>query len=136
MTRTNSRRPLPATGRPWPELRAHLEELKQGDADWRGGRTGAYVFWASDEVLEVAKAAHTMFFSENGLSPKAFPSLARLEREVLEHSADLLQGDHSVGSLTSGGTESIMVAVKTARDAMVAERGITSPEMVLPYSAH
>jgi len=131
-----TRRPLPATGRPWPELRSELEELKRGDADWRGGRTGAYVFWASDEVLEVAKAAYAMFFSENGLSPKAFPSLARLEREVLEHAADLLQGDHAVGSLTSGGTESIMVAVKTARDAMVHERGITSPEMVLPYSAH
>jgi sphinganine-1-phosphate aldolase len=132
----STRLPLPQRGRPWPELERELRERKADDADWRRGRTGAYVFWASDEVLDVAKRASEMYFSENGLSPKAFPSLARMEREVLGHAADLLQGDHAVGSMTSGGTESIMVAVKTARDAMVAERGVEAPEIVMPYSAH
>lgn len=131
-----TRRPLPQRGRAWDAIEAELLERKRGDADWRAGRTGAYVFWANDDVLEVAKRASELYFSENGLAPKAFPSLARMEAEVLGYAADLLQGDHAVGSMTSGGTESIMVAVKTARDAVVAERGVTEPEMVLPYSAH
>lgn len=127
---------LPKMGKSPAEISQSLSALRHNDADWRGGRTGAYVFWASDEILRVAQDAYLTFFSENGLSPKAFPSLYKLEREVLEITAHLLRGETAVGSMTSGGTESIMVAVKTARDKARHERGIQQAEMVLPRSAH
>lgn len=127
---------LPNRGLPREHILRHLDSLREADADWRHGRVGAYVFFAGDDVLNVAKEAYEAFFSENGLSPKAFPSLGRLEQEVLEIAAGLLRGPGSVGSMTSGGTESIMVAVKTARDKAVAERAVRDPQIVLPRSAH
>ena len=113
---------LPKVGKSATEISRGLSALRRNDADWRGGRTGAYVFWASDEILKVAQDAYLTFFSENGLSPKAFPSLYQLEHEVLDITAHLLRGKTAVGSMTSGGTESIMVAVKTARAAQSSVR--------------
>jgi glutamate/tyrosine decarboxylase-like PLP-dependent enzyme len=79
-----------------------------------------------------------MYFSENGLNPTAFPSLRKFETEVVAMTASLLGGGpRTVGNMTTGGTESIMMAVKTARDWGVKERGVRgTPEMVLPVSAH
>ena len=128
---------LPATGMSRAELMARLEELRAGDADWRSGRTFSLVYYAGDELLEVLKEAYGKFFSENGLSPLAFPSLRRFEQEVVRICADLFHaGPEAAGSMTSGGSESILLAVKTARDQARAERGIAEPEMLLPLSAH
>ena len=127
---------FPKRGKSLEQIKEQLGRARSSDADWRGGKTGAYVFWANDEILEVAQEAYLAFFSENGLSPKAFPSLSRLEDEVLRMTAELLNGKNAVGSMTSGGTESIMVAVKAARDKARHEREIQEPEMVLPKSAH
>jgi glutamate/tyrosine decarboxylase-like PLP-dependent enzyme len=79
-----------------------------------------------------------MFFSENGLNPTAFPSLRKFETEVVRMALSLLNGDgETVGNMTSGGTESILMAVKTARDwARGKYPEIIFPEMVLPASAH
>jgi sphinganine-1-phosphate aldolase len=79
-----------------------------------------------------------MFFHENALNPTAFPSLRQFESEVTAMAADMLGGDeHVVGNLTSGGSESVMMAVKTARDwARKARPEITQPEMLLPITAH
>ena len=79
-----------------------------------------------------------MFFSENGLNPTAFPSLRELETQVVAMVASLLNGDGEVvGNMTSGGTESLLMAVKTAREWARAHRPeIQSPEMILPLTAH
>ena len=71
---------------------------------------------AGDDVLEVAKEAYLRFFSTNGLLPGTFPSLARFEREVLDYAAGLFHGPEATGSITSGGSESILMGVKSARD--------------------
>jgi glutamate/tyrosine decarboxylase-like PLP-dependent enzyme len=75
---------------------------------------------------------------ENGLSPFAFPSLKQLETEVIAMTAGLLGGDaETVGSFTCGGTESIFMAVKTARDWARAERpDVKMPQMIKPVTAH
>ncbi|MCP4722166.1 MAG: aspartate aminotransferase family protein, partial [Desulfobacteraceae bacterium] len=74
--------------------------------------------------------------SSNGLNPMAFQSLKRFETEVVRMTADLLNGDDEVvGIMTSGGTESCLLAVKTYRD-MARKKGIKRPEMILPESAH
>jgi glutamate/tyrosine decarboxylase-like PLP-dependent enzyme len=79
-----------------------------------------------------------MFFSENGLNPMAFPSLKKFEAEVVSMTASLLGGDsETAGNMTSGGTESILMGVKTAREWARAHRpAVTNPEMILPATAH
>lgn len=129
---------FPARGTPKAELMARLGELRARDADWRRGRTWSLVYFAGDEITGVLEEAYRLFFHENALNPMAFPSLRRLEAEVVAMTADLLGGGpEAVGNMTSGGSESILMAVKTARDRARAERPeITAPEMVLPVTAH
>src|SRR3954454_23044834 len=74
---------FPKQRQTWAELDARMDEAKAQDVDWRQGRIGVYIHYAGDDVLDVAKRAYMKFFSETGLGPKAFPSLARFEREVL-----------------------------------------------------
>jgi glutamate/tyrosine decarboxylase-like PLP-dependent enzyme len=129
---------LPKQGLSRDELRQRLNEMRSADADWRGGKTFSLVYYAGDELLDVLKEAYGAFFSENGLSPLAFPSLRRFETEVLRISARLFHGtDETAGTMTSGGSESVLMAVKTARDWARAEKPeVTEPEMLLPVSAH
>ena len=129
---------LPLQGTSRDIILERMKELRERDADWRAGKTWSLVYHAGDEVTELLKEAYTMFFSENGLNPMAFPSLRTFEAEVVAMTAGLLGGDQqTAGSMTSGGTESILMAVKTAREwAKAKEPAITAPEMILPATAH
>ena len=129
---------LAAKGMPREEVLSMMRDLRARDADWRRGRMWCLVYYAGDEILELLKEAYTMFFSENGLSPIAFPSLRQFEAEVVAMTAAMLGGGpEASGTMTSGGTESILMAVKAARDRARAERPeISAPEMVLPLTAH
>ncbi|QRK04273.1 aspartate aminotransferase family protein [Archangium violaceum] len=118
------------------DVLARMREMRTEDAHWKEGRTWSLVYNAGEDVRRVAAEAYTEFMSENGLSPLAFPSLRRFESEVLAIAAELFHGDTATGTMTSGGTESILMAVKTARDFALAERGISEPEMVMPASVH
>jgi glutamate/tyrosine decarboxylase-like PLP-dependent enzyme len=129
---------MPDQGTDWTSLQTRMRDMGQGDADWRQGRTAVYVFNAGEEVLRVAKEAYAMYQSENGLGPLAFPSLKRMEAEVIEMGLGLLHGpEGACGNMTSGGTESILMAVKTCRDqAAAAGRDVQGAEIVVPFSAH
>ena len=108
---------LPKQGKSWSELDGEMDAARKGDVDWRRGRVGVYIHYAGEEVLDVAKKAYLRFFSENGLGPKAFPSLARFESDVVAMTLRLLNGGADArGAMTTGGTESIFLAVKSARD--------------------
>ncbi|MBX3428707.1 MAG: aspartate aminotransferase family protein [Hyphomonadaceae bacterium] len=116
-----------------------MRDLARGDVKWRDGRTGMYIFNAGPEVEHVQKTAYAMFASENGLGPAAFPSLAQMEREVVAAGLSLLNAPAgAAGSMTSGGTDSIFLAVKTARDHARAERGMNGRRLniVAPSSVH
>jgi glutamate/tyrosine decarboxylase-like PLP-dependent enzyme len=129
---------LPLEGTDWSTLRRQLAEIGAGDVDWRSGRTAVYVFNAGEDVLRVAKDAYALFQSENALGPAAFPSLARMESEVVAMGLSLLQApDGACGNMTSGGSESIFLAVKACREAARA-RGVDTrgAEILLPRSAH
>ncbi len=129
---------LPAQGMPAEELLQAMRDMKAQDANWRGGRTWSLVYYAGDEHTRVIQDAYNLFFMENALNPTAFPSLQRMENDVVAITASLLGGnDETAGTMTSGGTESILLAVKTYRDwARAMHPEITAPEMVLPASAH
>lgn len=129
---------LPKKGKSKEELFSEMEQFRQNDVPWKDGRAFSLVFYPGDEVAEVLKEAYQRFFFENGLNPTAFPSLRKMETEVVSIAADLMKGDDAVvGNMTSGGTESILLAVKTAREYALAEKPyIKQPEMVLPITAH
>jgi glutamate/tyrosine decarboxylase-like PLP-dependent enzyme len=128
---------LPRHGLPREEL---VRLLKLGSADdirpVEHMVAGAQ-YPAGDDVLEVAKEAYLEFFSTNALLPSLFASLAQFEREVIDMTAHLLHGEAATGSITSGGSESILMGVKSARDrARVLHPEVSAPDMVVPVSAH
>ena len=129
---------LPKKGRPAEELLEQLAQLKQHDVAWESGKVLAYVYEPKKETEAVTKAAYSMYLIENGLDPTAFPSLLQLENQLMGIAIDLLNGDEeTVGSFTSGGTESIILAVKTARDYYKDKQPeIAVPEMIIAETAH
>jgi len=128
---------LPEKGIPRDELLARMRERKRADADWRGGRTFSLVYPAGEDVDELLREAAELYLFENALNPFRFPSLRQMEDEVVAIAAELLHaGPAAGGAMTSGGTESILMGVKTARERARTERGVTKPELVAPVSAH
>ena len=129
---------FPEKGVAHEEIFKLMDEAKKDDIVWEEGRVWSLVYHAGEAHTEMLKKAYNMFFSKNALSPLAFPSLKKFETEVVSMTADLFNGDKKTcGSLTSGGTESIMMAIKTYRNwARKKFPDIKEPEMVLPSSAH
>jgi glutamate/tyrosine decarboxylase-like PLP-dependent enzyme len=133
------RKSLPDTGADWPTLDARMTEMAEGDIDWRRGRTPLYVFYATDSVYRVGRDAFMKFFTENALGGKrAFFSLKRMEEEIVDMALGLFHAPaEACGAMTTGGSESIFLAVRTCRDWTRANRPrIAKPNIVAPYSAH
>ncbi|MEU6342482.1 aminotransferase class V-fold PLP-dependent enzyme [Streptomyces sp. NPDC046977] len=131
--------PSPAlpSGRPAGEVLSALRALRAQDAPTRGGRTFAYVYDSGLAGVDgLAAAAYAEFATVNGLDMTVFPSVARLENDVVGAAVVLLGAPGAQGSFTSGGTESILLAVKTARDHARAVRQVTEPQLLLPSTAH
>jgi glutamate/tyrosine decarboxylase-like PLP-dependent enzyme len=127
---------LPARGRSAAAILDELDALRARDVDWKSGRAFSLAYHAGPDVLALATEANARFQSTNALNVGAFPSLRRMQAEVVDAVAHLLHGGpEAAGFMTTGGTESILLAVKAARS-RGRERGIAEPEMVLPASAH
>lgn len=129
---------IPERGLSREALFEQLDSYREHDTPWREGRTWAYVYDPGPEAESVIKEAYAGYLGENGLDPTAFPSALRMENEVVAMAANHLHGDEQVvGNFTSGGTESLICAVKAARDwARAKHPEITRPEMILPETAH
>jgi sphinganine-1-phosphate aldolase len=130
--------PLPAAGRPWEAIAGDLAAFKRDDLDWRRGRHAAFVWHAGESVERVAREAYALYQTENGLGLRVFPSLSRMEADVIAAVRALAGGGATVaGAFTSGGTESIFLAVHAAREWARGRRpGAGRPQIVAPFSAH
>ncbi len=127
---------FPKRGRAAGTILTELDQLQQHDIDWKGGRAFSLAYYADENLYALAQEACARYLSTNALNVAAFPSLRNLQNDVVAAVAGLLHGGtEAAGFMTSGGTESILMAVKAARG-RGAERGITAPEMVLPTTAH
>jgi glutamate/tyrosine decarboxylase-like PLP-dependent enzyme len=130
---------LPAVGLPARQVLAEIEALRGGDLPTHGGRLFAYVYDAALPGLDtLASSAYALSAHVNGLNPTAFPSLLVMENALVGAAAALLGGGPDgestvVGNVTGGGTESLILAVKAARDA---HPEVADPELVIPVSAH
>lgn len=129
---------FPKKGTKSDEVLAQMREFKAMDVDWKRGRSFSLVYPVSDEHHDFTKQAHNLFFSENALNPMAFKSLRRFEHETIRMCADLFHGDdETVGLVTSGGTESLIMAIKAYRDrARKQKPWILKPEIIVPETAH
>jgi len=128
---------IPATGRPWDELKTELEDAKKDDFDWREGRMALYFYYLDEEVKRVQQEAYNMYWTENAMGQKAFLSMRALEQDVMEMGLSLHRApENAVATFTSGGSESIFMALKTARDWARETKGVTRPNIVLPRTGH
>jgi glutamate/tyrosine decarboxylase-like PLP-dependent enzyme len=117
------------------DLLARLHEMQRADVPVHGGRTLAYVYDSGlVDADELGRQAVAAYAGSNGLDPTAFPSLLQMENDLVGRACDLLAAPpDAVGTITSGGTESVLLAVQTARDS---RPEVDAPEMVLPTTAH
>lgn len=128
---------FPQKGKSKEEIAKLLRAKKSADYDWRNGKLFCSVYDGGDEIQEVVKDAYMHYLSENPVDPTLFPSLRDMETEVVKMSAEILRGDEAVGTLTTGGTESILLAVKTAKNRAKALRPEqTKFELIIPYTMH
>lgn len=129
---------IPAQGRDKDTILDELSKLHLKDLPWKEGRAWSMVYHVDDDHLKLLTQAYSSFFSENYLNPFAFQSLKKMELEVIQMSINLLNGDEKVtGTMTSGGTESIFLAVYTYRErARKLFPHIRHPEIVVSTSIH
>lgn len=132
------RRPLPPEGREAEAILADLARYGDEDPAYKDGRTMSLVYHLDEAHDDFLAQSYGMYSSANGLNPTAFKSLKRFENEIIEAVAELHHGGpDTCGVVTSGGTESCLLAVKTYRDYLRAKRrGLWRPEMILPRTAH
>ena len=139
---TKSQTPIPPHGSPVQTVLERLEGYRSGDLDWRTGKVWAYQYDPGAEAEGLIKQAYMAYLSENGLDPTAYPSLVRFENEIIAMASAHLGGDEAtVGNFSSGGTESIILACKAARDWARSKRpelarSAQRPKIVLPTTAH
>lgn len=128
---------IPATGMSTQQISHAFDEVSGNDVRWRDGKAFSLAYNAGPDVLQVAQDAYDRFGGANALNTAAFPSLRQMQSEVLDMVGVWLGSPtDAAGYFTSGGTESILMAVKAARDQFRAENAVTHPNMVLPTSAH
>jgi len=131
---------LPATGTDWDVLRRELIEMKQLDLDWRRGRLPAYIYYYDEKLLRVQSEAYALYGVENALGEgKVFKSLTAMLADIGGMAFDLYNAGPGAGmSFTSGGTESLFEAVKTARKWFRLQHPGHSGRLnlVAPLSAH
>jgi len=128
---------LPEHGSSLDVVMERLRSMQINDGDYHNARTWGLIYNAGPDVDAMVQAAGSHVMLENALNPMVFPSLREMQRDVVQMSASLLNGgDDCGGAMTSGGTESIFLAVATARDKARAERGIRDAHMVIPRTAH
>jgi sphinganine-1-phosphate aldolase len=130
---------IPATGRGQDEILHEMEELHaQEQVAWKDGFVSGAVYHGDPEHIEFLNKVYAINSQSNPLHADVWPSTTKFEAEIVAMTADMLGGigQDVCGTVSSGGTESILLAMKTYRDRARQEMGITRPEMVLPITAH
>jgi glutamate/tyrosine decarboxylase-like PLP-dependent enzyme len=125
---------LPEHGRPREEVLAELEAMAAAERpQWQDGHASGAVYHGDPEHVEFLTRAYALHSQSNPLHVDLWPSATKFEAEIVAMTARMLGGGEDVGGVvSSGGTESIMLAVKAHRDRAAIER----PQMVLPETAH
>ncbi|MBN1496766.1 MAG: aspartate aminotransferase family protein [Spirochaetes bacterium] len=137
---------LPETGRDRDDI---LDELSimadEENARWKNGRISGTFYHAGEEHREFLNRVFSFFSHVNVLQVDLCPSMSKFESEIVSMTARMLNGDkvrkanpddEICGTVTFGGSESIMLPMKVYRDRGLVEKKITAPEIILPLTAH
>lgn len=133
---------LPKNGISEEKIIELMKELKKKeDMRWKNGLVSGAVYHGGQDHIDFLNKVYLLHSQTNPLHADIWPSLSKYESEIVSMTANMLNGDkvkdgQVCGTVSSGGTESIMLAMKTYRDYAEDKRGITKPEMVIPSSAH
>ncbi|XP_064369691.1 sphingosine-1-phosphate lyase 1 isoform X2 [Dromaius novaehollandiae] len=128
---------LPEQGMSQSEVLEKMKEYSsKGDVRWEDGKVSGTVYSGEEKLTRLLVKVYEEFAWSNPLHPDIFPGLRKMEAEVVRIACTLFNGGpNSCGVMTSGGTESILMACKAYRD-LAYERGVKHPEMLVPRSAH
>nr|CAH7728754.1 unnamed protein product [Callosobruchus chinensis] len=111
--------------------------LGLGDYNWKSGSVSGTVYYHNPELISMLGDVYKQTSYTNPLHPDIFPGVCKMEAEVIRIAANLFHGDEETcGTMTSGGTESILMACKAYRDYGRELKGIKKPEMVVPSTIH
>jgi len=132
---------LPESGLPRDEIVDQIMELyKKEEPRWRNGRVSGAVYHGDQGHIDFQNKVYSIQSQANPLHMDVWPSTTKFEAEIVSMTAHMLGSDKTddeiVGTVSSGGTESILLAMKTYRDWARATKNITEPEMVIPSTAH
>jgi glutamate/tyrosine decarboxylase-like PLP-dependent enzyme len=128
---------IPDHGRSAPELLELIDERHRDDIDWRSGRAFSLVYNVGDhDHEELIEQVGVRYLHDNALNPFKYPSVLAMELDVIAMGCQLLHTEPNAGALSSGGTESIFLAVQVARDHARTVRGIAEPQLLTPSTAH
>lgn len=125
---------IPDVSIPKDELIRRMTVMKETDEKhWKSGKVSGTVYDGQDDHTDFLNKIYGLFSLSNPLHPDVFQSTRKFEAEIVRMTADMMEGDSNVcGALTSGGTESIIMAVKAYREKV----NIDEPEMIVPITAH
>ncbi len=134
----HSIRELPKDGIKREEILDLLSSFSKKENEvWKRGKVSGAVYHGEEDLISFFEKIYHIYSQSNALHPDIWPSITKFEREIVCMSSSIMHGDERVrGAVTSGGTESILLAMKTYRDYMKKERGILEPEIIIPSSAH
>ena len=137
---------LPAQGRDKDDIFKELSLMAaEENAKWKSGQVSGTFYHAGDEHRTFLNKIFSLFSHENTIQFDLCPSMFKMESEIIAMTAGMLNadavkthtpGDQVCGTLTSGGTESILMAMKAYRDWARTEKGISAPEVIMPHTAH
>ena len=135
---------LPDTGIPQAQILDWLQQIRASESPpWQQGRVSGTVYHGEQAFSDFLSQVYALHAQSNPLHADLFPSTVRFEAEIVRMTARLLHAPDTddpnqqvVGTTTSGGTESILLAMKTYRDWARAEKRITEPEVIAPETAH
>ena len=118
-----------------------LEDLskfsERENETWKKGHVSGAVYYGENDLLQFFEKLYHLYSQTNALHPDIWPSISKFEREIVAMSSSLMHGDENVrGAVSSGGTESILLAMKTYRDYFRSKKDIVNPEIILPETAH
>jgi len=137
---------IPKKGRDKEDIFKELSTMaKEENARWKHGQASGTFYHAGDEHRKYLNKVFSLFSHVNTIQFDLCPSMFKMESEIISMTAKMLNCDavkeHNpeddvCGTMTSGGSESIMMAMKVYRDWGRAEKNISEPEIIMPHTAH